>query len=140
MQMRSWQVEAFGKPLVQALREVPAPTGTEVVLRVSSCGVCHSDVHMHDGFFDLGGGHRLDLARTVQPPRTLGHEIAGTVAAIGPEVQGVPVGARNGYVPNVVYSCGGMVHDRTLLLPYAVADTFTRFGSVPLDALLAAME
>ncbi len=57
-----------------------------------------------------------------------------------PMMRPVPLGARDGYVPNVVYSCGGMVHDRTLLLPYAVADTFTRFASVPLDALLGAME
>lgn len=51
-----------------------------------------------------------------------------------------PVGGRDGYVPNVVYSCGGMVHDRTLLLPFAVADSVTRFASVPLDRLLAAMD
>jgi predicted GH43/DUF377 family glycosyl hydrolase len=50
------------------------------------------------------------------------------------------VGGRDGYVPNVVYSCGGMVHDRTLLLPFAVADSITRFASVPLDRLLAVME
>jgi predicted GH43/DUF377 family glycosyl hydrolase len=47
---------------------------------------------------------------------------------------------RDGYVPNVVYSCGSLVHDRTLLLPYGIADTLTRFASVPLDTLLAAME
>lgn len=47
---------------------------------------------------------------------------------------------RDGYVPNVVYSCGGMVHDRTLLLPYGVADGFTTFAHVALDDLLAAME
>jgi predicted GH43/DUF377 family glycosyl hydrolase len=47
---------------------------------------------------------------------------------------------RDGYVPNVVYSCGGMVHDRTLLLPYGVADTFTTFAHVALDDLLAAMK
>jgi predicted GH43/DUF377 family glycosyl hydrolase len=46
---------------------------------------------------------------------------------------------RDGYVPNVVYSCGGMVHDRTLLLPYGVADSFATFASVALDDLLAAM-
>lgn len=46
---------------------------------------------------------------------------------------------RDGYVPNVVYSCGGLVHDRTLLLPYGVADSFTTFGSVSIDAMLAAM-
>lgn len=47
---------------------------------------------------------------------------------------------RDGYVPNVVYSCGSLVHDRTLLLPYGVADNFTTFASVGVDALLAAME
>ena len=104
MQMNSWQVESFGKPLVQALREVPAPAGTEVVLRIASCGVCHSDVHMHDGYFDLGGGHRLDLSRTVQPPRTLGHEIAGQVAAVGPDAQGVQVGDRRVAYPWI--GCG----------------------------------
>lgn len=46
---------------------------------------------------------------------------------------------RDGYVPNVVYSCGGLVHDRTLLLPYGVADSFTTFASVAVDDLLAAM-
>ncbi|MGY2736914.1 glycoside hydrolase family 130 protein [Sphingomonas sp. UYP23] len=46
----------------------------------------------------------------------------------------------DGYVPNVLYSCGAMVHQRTLLLPYAIADSFTTFASVPLDQLLAAME
>jgi predicted GH43/DUF377 family glycosyl hydrolase len=50
------------------------------------------------------------------------------------------VGGRDGYVPNVVYSCGGMVHDRTLLLPFAVADSITRFASVPVERLLAAMD
>jgi predicted GH43/DUF377 family glycosyl hydrolase len=50
------------------------------------------------------------------------------------------VGGRDGYVPNVVYSCGGMVHEGTLLLPFAVADSITRFASVTLDRLLAAMD
>ena len=47
---------------------------------------------------------------------------------------------REGYVPNVVYSCGAMVCGRMLLLPYALADSLTTFATAPLDALLAAME
>ena len=47
---------------------------------------------------------------------------------------------HDGYVPNVLYSCGSMVHERTLLLPYAIADSFTTFASVALDRLLAAMK
>ena len=46
---------------------------------------------------------------------------------------------RDGYVPNVVYSCGGIVRARTLLLPYGVADNYSAFATVELDPLIAAM-
>jgi len=46
---------------------------------------------------------------------------------------------REGYVPNVVYSCGGLVHRGHLILPYALADSVTTFARVRLDALLDAM-
>jgi predicted GH43/DUF377 family glycosyl hydrolase len=46
---------------------------------------------------------------------------------------------RAGYVPNVAYSCGAMVHGGQLILPYAVADSFTTIATMPLDRLLAAM-
>lgn len=48
--------------------------------------------------------------------------------------------ARDGYVPNVVYSCGGLVHRRTLLLPYGIADSFTSFATIDLDQLLARLD
>jgi predicted GH43/DUF377 family glycosyl hydrolase len=47
---------------------------------------------------------------------------------------------RDGYVPNVVYSCGALLGDRTLLLPYAVADSFSAFGFLSVEDLLASME
>ena len=46
---------------------------------------------------------------------------------------------REGYVPNVVYSCGALVHHGVLILPYAVSDTATRFASIALDELLGAL-
>lgn len=46
---------------------------------------------------------------------------------------------RDGYVPNVVYSCGALVHERMLLLPYGVADSFTTFATVSIDDILDAM-
>lgn len=49
-------------------------------------------------------------------------------------------GDRGGYVPNVVYSCGGMVRDRTLLLPYGVADNYAAMGTIDLDELLRLMD
>lgn len=48
-------------------------------------------------------------------------------------------GERSGYVPNVVYSCGAIVHDRTLLLPFGIADNFASFASCSVDALLKRM-
>jgi predicted GH43/DUF377 family glycosyl hydrolase len=48
-------------------------------------------------------------------------------------------GERNGYVPNVVYSCGAIVHERTLLLPFGIADNFASFASCSVDDLLKRM-
>jgi predicted GH43/DUF377 family glycosyl hydrolase len=51
-----------------------------------------------------------------------------------------PLGAqREGYVPNVVYSCGAVLHHGTVWLPYGVGDQRIRVVSMQLDALLAAM-
>ena len=102
--MLSYQVTDYGKPLAQVLRETPTPQGSEVIVKIGSCGVCHSDVHLHDGYFDLGGGTKLDMTRTMQPPRTLGHEIAGTVVAVGPDAQGVKVGDQRVVFPWI--GCG----------------------------------
>ena len=46
---------------------------------------------------------------------------------------------RKGYVPNVAYSCGALLHGRILVLPYAVADSFTTFATMSVDRLIAAM-
>lgn len=46
---------------------------------------------------------------------------------------------RNGYVPNVVYSCGAIVHHNELILPYGTSDFATRFASVNLDELVGFM-
>ncbi len=47
---------------------------------------------------------------------------------------------REGYVPNVVYTCGALVHNGQLVMPYGLADHATGFATVPLDEVLAAME
>lgn len=47
---------------------------------------------------------------------------------------------REGYVPNVVYSCGSLLHGRQLIIPYAMSDYATTFATLSLDAVLAAME
>ena len=82
----------YGKPLQATEAATPKPQGTEVLLRISHCGVCHSDLHLQDGYFDLGGGQKLDVRGNRPLPFTLGHEIAGTVEAVGPEAKGVEPG------------------------------------------------
>jgi predicted GH43/DUF377 family glycosyl hydrolase len=47
---------------------------------------------------------------------------------------------REGYVPNVVYSCGSLVHGRLVVVPFAMSDYATTFATVPVDDVLAAME
>ncbi len=47
---------------------------------------------------------------------------------------------REGYVPNVVYSCGSMLRERQLIIPYAMSDYATTFATVPLDEVLSVME
>ena len=83
--MKSYKVTAFGEALEESVEETPVPQGTEVLVRVAACGVCHSDVHLREGFFDLGDDGRLDLSRGLPLPMTLGHEVAGEVIALGPE-------------------------------------------------------
>lgn len=93
--MRSMQIVDWGRPLELRRYDDPRPQGTEVLLAVDACGVCHSDLHLHDGYFDLGGGERLRVAdRGIRLPFTMGHEVVGTVLALGPEATGVRVGER----------------------------------------------
>jgi D-arabinose 1-dehydrogenase-like Zn-dependent alcohol dehydrogenase len=94
----------YGKPLQATEAETPGPTGTEVLLRVSHCGVCHSDLHLQDGYFSLGGEQKLDVRGLRPLPFTFGHEIAGAVEAAGPEAQGVAVGKRYAAYPWI--GCG----------------------------------
>jgi D-arabinose 1-dehydrogenase-like Zn-dependent alcohol dehydrogenase len=93
--MRMFQVCVCGQPLQMNEQPTPQPTGTEVLLKVLAAGVCHSDLHLADGYFDLGGGKRLSLAdRGMKLPVTLGHENVGEVVAVGPDAKGVKIGDR----------------------------------------------
>lgn len=102
--MRRESLIEYGAPLRTTETEEPVPSGTQVLVRVSHCGVCHSDVHLHDGYFELGNGRQLDLRPGRELPFTLGHEIAGHVAAVGPEVTDVDVGERYAVFPWI--GCG----------------------------------
>jgi (R,R)-butanediol dehydrogenase/meso-butanediol dehydrogenase/diacetyl reductase len=83
---------------------LPAPGAGEVLVRVAYCGVCGSDLHeIADGPHAIPVGRPHPLSGAVAP-LTLGHEFSGEVAATGPGVDGLPVGARIAVEPN--YRCG----------------------------------
>jgi alcohol dehydrogenase len=85
MQMHRQSLTAYGAPLCETVADVPQPQGSEVLVRIERCGVCHSDLHMQDGYFVLGGDKKLDVRAGRTLPFTLGHEIAGTVEGAGPD-------------------------------------------------------
>ena len=91
--MRAWAVVESGADLQEIELPTPEPKGTEVLLEVTHCGVCHSDLHIWEGFYDMGGGKHMSLKdRGVVLPLAMGHEIIGRVVKLGPEATGVDVG------------------------------------------------
>ncbi|HXX26541.1 MAG TPA: alcohol dehydrogenase [Pseudolabrys sp.] len=92
--MRMFQVCVCGQPLQLNEAPTPEPKGSEILLKVLAAGVCHSDLHLADGWFDLGGGKKMSLAdRGMKLPVTLGHENVGKVVAVGPDAKGIKVGS-----------------------------------------------
>ena len=75
--MRAVRLHAVGEPLRVEEVPMPEPAGSEVRVRVSGCGVCHTDLHVVDG-----------TQTRVELPVTLGHEVAGWVDAVGPAAEG----------------------------------------------------
>ena len=103
--MISYDVMEHGKPLQKAMRATPIPKGSEVLVRITRSGVCHSDLHIWDGYFDWGGGKRFYVKeRGCVPPFTLGHEPFGVVEALGPRARGVKVGQKRIVYPWI--GCG----------------------------------
>src|SRR6267154_5288307 len=87
--MKSFQVTDFNAPLKEVDQPTPQPSGTQVLIKVKAAGVCHSDLHIWEGGYDLGHGRKpLSLKdRGVSLPRTMGHESVGEIVAFGPDVK-----------------------------------------------------
>ena len=106
--MRAWAVVENGKPLQEIELPTPEPTGTQVLVEVTHCGVCHSDLHIWDGYYDLGGGKSMSLKdRGVKLPLAMGHEIVGRVRKLGPDAAGL--GVKEGDL-RIVYPWLGCGH------------------------------
>lgn len=104
--MKSARILAPNEPLVISESETPKPQGTQVLIKVNSVGVCHSDLHLWEGGYDLGDGQFMKVTdRGVKYPVTPGHEIVGTVEEIGEDVSGIVKGDQVLVFPWI--GCGG---------------------------------
>src|SRR3954453_6051155 len=92
--MQAMVLRQVGGPLVPETRPDPEPGPGEVRIRVEACAICRTDLHVIDG----------ELPQAVYPI-VPGHEIVGTVEAVGPSVRGLQVGTRVG-VPWLGHTCG----------------------------------
>jgi len=87
--MRAWAVTQLGQPLQEIELPTPEPQGDEVLLEVTHAGVCHSDLHIWEGEYDLGTRGKLKMAdRGLKLPLAMGHEIVGRVLKWGPGAKG----------------------------------------------------
>lgn len=100
--MKAMQIIENGKPLALSAPDHPPLGNDEVVVKVAHCGICHTDLHLHDGYFGLGGDNRLGLKQNL--PLTMGHEIQGEVAEIGADVTGLNIGEKVAVYPWI--GCG----------------------------------
>jgi alcohol dehydrogenase, propanol-preferring len=103
-EMRRESLIAYGQPLCETVVDRPTPRGREVLVRIERCGVCHSDLHLQDGYFSLGGDKKLDVSAGRSLPFTLGHEIAGTIESAGEAAEGAAIGRRVAIYPWI--GCG----------------------------------
>ena len=90
--MKSAQIIEPNKPLQINEIVLPNPNGNQVIIKVKSTGVCHSDLHLWEGGYDTGDGFMKVTDRGVKFPVTPGHEVVGTVEQVGDSVEGVNIG------------------------------------------------
>jgi D-arabinose 1-dehydrogenase-like Zn-dependent alcohol dehydrogenase len=106
--MKSMQIMQFAEPLQLMTQDLPALKGDEVLISVKRCGMCHTDLHIWHGYYDLGGGKRLTLSeRGVNPPVTPGHEIYGEIVEVGPTGRSADIGKSGVVFPWI--GCGECV-------------------------------
>jgi len=103
-------------------------------------GNCGSPIEIDEGWLVLTHGVGMVRNYAIGAALLDKHDPSKVLARTAKPILRPSPKERDGYVPNVVYSCGAMVHDRTLLLPYGIADNFAAFATCAVDDLLGAMK
>jgi len=85
--MEAARIVKVNEPLEIQKLETPKPKGSQVLIKVQSAGVCHSDIHLWEGGYQgLAGQFMKTTDRGVKYPLTPGHEIAGIVDTMGSKI------------------------------------------------------
>lgn len=97
--MKSASITKPKSPLEIISKKTPRPIGSQVLVRVKACGVCHSDIHLWEGGYEGPDGEFLKATdRGVRYPLIPGHEIAGVVEEVGEEVSSLNLFKKNSEV------------------------------------------
>jgi len=87
--MKASRIVKLNEPLQVQELQIPTPKGAQILIKIQSSGVCHSDVHVWEGYYEGIDGQLLKTTdRGVKYPLTPGHEIAGIVDSLGEQVEG----------------------------------------------------
>ncbi len=87
--MQAARIIKINEPLEIQELQIPKPRGSQVLIKVQSSGVCHSDIHLWEGGYEGVGGQFIKTTdRGVKYPLTPGHEVAGYVENLGEDVEG----------------------------------------------------
>lgn len=87
--MKAARIVNVNEPLQVQDVQTPKPKDSQILVKVQSVGVCHSDVHVWEGYYEGISGQQLKTTdRGVKYPLTPGHEIAGIVDSLGEQVEG----------------------------------------------------
>ncbi|AGF46904.1 Zn-dependent 6-hydroxyhexanoate dehydrogenase [Candidatus Kinetoplastibacterium desouzaii TCC079E] len=91
--MKCYCLNKFLTPLKKQEIDTPTPSGEEVLLKIKASGICHSDIHFWEGYYDIGEDKKLELKdRGIKLPMILGHEIVGTIVLKGSDVIDLEIG------------------------------------------------
>jgi len=119
-----------------AIATIHKPTSLWEVVQTGNCG---SPLETAHGWLVLTHGVGPMRRYSIGAVLLDLEEPEKVIAVLSEPLLEVPASERDGYVPNVVYSCGGIIHDGTLWLPYGVGDSRVRVAHVDIDDVVQAM-
>jgi predicted GH43/DUF377 family glycosyl hydrolase len=120
-----------------AAAPLPSPPSTWEAVQVGNCG---SPIETDDGWLVLTHGVGPMRSYSIGASLLELHDPTKVIGRLDGPLLVPEADEQDGYVPNVVYSCGSLLHGATLVIPYGIGDAAIGFATVPLADLLGAMQ